>query len=94
MVTSGIYERYYTVNGQQYHHIIDPETLMPSAYFVSVSIVCQDSGLADALSTAVFNMPYDQGSELIEKLEGVEAMWVLYDGTEKYSTGFQDLIKE
>lgn len=92
LVTSGIYERYYTVDGKQYHHIIDPETLMPAEYFVSVSIVCPDSGLADAISTAVFNMPYEQGVELIEELDEVEAMWVFRDGTKMYSGGLLSLI--
>ncbi len=94
LVTSGIYERCYSVDGKQYHHIIDPETLMPTEYFVSVSIVCQDSGLADALSTAVFNMPYEEGIELVEKLDLVEAMWVFSDGTKMYSSGLQSLIKD
>ena len=93
LVTSGIYERYYTVDGKNYHHIIDPKTLMPSDHFVSVSIVCEDSGIADALSTAVFNMPYDQGLELVEKLDGVEAMWMFPDGTMMYSNRFMSLIK-
>ena len=94
LVTSGIYERYYTVNGKNYHHIIDPKTLMPADHFVSVSIVCPDSGLADALSTAVFIMPYDDGIKLIEKLDDVEALWVYADGSMKYSSGFKALIKE
>lgn len=94
LVTSGVYERYYTVDGKQYHHIIDPESLMPAKYYVSVSIVCQDSGLADGLSTSVFNMPYEKGLKLIEKLDGVEAMWVFPDGTQQYSSGFKDLVNK
>lgn len=94
LVTSGIYERYYTVDGKQYHHIIDPETLMPSQYFLSVSISCKDSGMADGLSTAIFNMPYEKGIDLIEKLNGIEALWVFHDGSMKYSSGFQSMIKE
>lgn len=94
LVTSGVYERYYTVDGKQYHHIIDPETLMPAEYYASVSIVCEDSGLADSLSTAVFNMPYEKGLELIEELDGVEAMWVYHDGTQRYSSGFRALINQ
>ena len=94
LVTSGIYERYYTVDGEIYHHIIDPETLMPAKYFVSVTIACKDSGLGDALSTAVFNMPLDEGLQLIEKLDDVEAMWIQYDGSYKYSSGFKAMIKK
>jgi len=88
VVSSGIYERYYTVNGVQYHHIIDPDTLMPSDYFAQVTIICPDSGLADALSTAVFNMPLEKGLAHIEALPDVEALWVLKDGTMVSSSGF------
>ena len=85
VVSSGGYERYYVVNGARYHHIIDPKTLMPADYFAQVTILCRDSGLADALSTAVFNMPLDRGRSLIDSLEGVEAAWVLKDGSIEYS---------
>lgn len=94
LVSSGVYERYYTVDGKQYHHIIDPNTLMPSDDYLAVSIVCQDSGMADALSTAVFNMHYEEGLELIESLEKTEALWVLKDGSMKYSSGFEKFIQE
>jgi len=93
LVTSGIYERYYTVEGKQYHHIIDPETLMPADYYAAISIVCLDSGLADALSTAIFNIPYEKGIALIESLDGVEALWVFKDEKEKYSSGFLSFVK-
>lgn len=93
LVTSGVYERYYTVNGKQYHHIIDPDTLMPAEYFLSVSIVCKDSGMADALAK-VFNMPYEQGLKLIESLKDTEALWVFKDGSMKSSPGFDKFIKK
>jgi len=92
LVTSGVYERYYTVDNKQYHHIIDPKTLMPSEYFTSVSIVCKDSGMADALSTSVFNMSYEQGLKLIESLPDTEALWVFKNGEMKYSTNFEKFI--
>lgn len=75
LVTSGDYQRSYTVDGKNYHHIIDPETLMPSSYWRSVSILCGDSGLADCLSTALFLLPLEEGQALAEEC-GVEAMWV------------------
>lgn len=94
LVSSGDYERYYTVDGKEYHHIIDPDTLMPADYFTAVSIICEHSGLADALSTTIYNMPLEQGMELIEELPDVEAMWVMKDGEQIYSTGFESFIKE
>lgn len=92
MVTSGDYQRYYVVDGQTYHHIIDPATLYPSTYWRSVTIVCADSGLADALSTALFLLPLEEGQELAESL-GAQAMWVDAEGNCYYSAGFEALIR-
>lgn len=92
LVTSGTYQRYYTVDGVQYHHIINPDTLMPWNKYASVSILCPDSGLADCLSTALFNMEMEEGAALIESMEGVEAMWIYPDGTKTYTTGFEEMI--
>ncbi|WP_349945628.1 FAD:protein FMN transferase [Lacrimispora sp. BS-2] len=89
LVSSGDYERYYIVDGLKYHHIINPDTLMPAAYFRAVSVVCIDSGWADALSTAIFNLPYEKGLALVESMEGVEAMWVLPDNSIKTSSGYE-----
>jgi thiamine biosynthesis lipoprotein len=93
VVTSGIYERYYTVDGKDYHHIIDPDTLYPSDGFKSVSIVCRDSGMADVLSTAVFNMSLEEGMAFIESIPDAEAFWVLNSGEFRYSSHFRDYIK-
>lgn len=94
LVTSGDYQRYYVVDGVEYCHIIDPDTLMPPTYFSAVSIIAENSGLADALSTALFNMPYEDGLKLINSIEGAEAIWVYEDGSIKYSENFQDYIVE
>ena len=88
LVTSGNYQRFYMVNGKSYHHIIDPETLMPCNKYMSVSVITEDSGCADALSTTLFLEDFENGLKLIENLENTEAMWVLPDGTKKYSSGF------
>lgn len=92
IVTSGSYLRYYTVNGKQYHHIIHPDTQMPAQGFVSVSVVCRDSGLGDALSTALFCMSLQQGMELVESLSGVEAMWIAEDRTQTVSSGWNRYV--
>ena len=93
VVTSGDYQRYYLVDGERYHHIIDPQTLMPARYWRSVTILCDDSGLADALSTALFVLPREEGQALLEKT-GAEAMWVDMGGTIDYTHGFQNSIRQ
>lgn len=92
LVSSGDYERYYQVDGQSYHHIIDPDTLYPARYFHQVSILTEDSALADALSTAVFLMPLGEGKAFIESLDGVEAMWVLADFQIEMTSGMGQYI--
>lgn len=91
-VTSGDYQRSYTVDGKTYHHIIDPDTLMPSQYWRSVTIVCEDSGLADALSTALFVLPQEAGQKLLDET-GAMAIWVDGEGKIYYSPGVQDIIR-
>ncbi len=89
VVTSGSYQRFYTVNGKNYHHIIDPETLMPGDKYMSVSVVTDDSGLGDVFSTALFLMDYEEGLKLVEETGNIEAMWVMPDGEQRYSSGFK-----
>ncbi len=92
VVTSGDYQRYYTVDGVRYHHIIDPDTGYPAAYWRAVTVICPDSGLADALSTALFLLPQAEGQALLEECDA-QAMWVDMDGNRLYSTGFESHIR-
>ena len=92
MVTSGDYQRAYMVDGKIYHHIIDPDTLYPGSLWRAVTVVCPDSGLADALSTALFLLPLEEGQKLLDQCESC-AMWVDAEGNMFYSTGFEELIR-
>lgn len=92
VVTSGDYQRAYMVGGQLYHHIIDPDTLYPGRLWRAVTVVCDDSGLADALSTALFLLPMEEGQKLLDVC-GAQAMWVDSSGGMYYSSGFKDLIR-
>ena len=92
LVTSGDYQRTYMVDGEAYHHIIDPLTLYPSQYWSSVTIVCTDSGLADALSTALFLMDQQSGQALLDQFDA-EALWVDREGNLYYSPGFEEFIR-
>ena len=92
VVTSGDYQRTYEVDGSAYHHIIHPETGYPANLWRSVTVVCPDSGLADALSTTLFLLPLEAGLALLEPLDA-QAMWVAADGTEHFSPGFDSLLQ-
>ncbi len=87
VVTAGSYEQYYTVNGKTYSHIIDPKTLMPAENYLSVTVIAEDSALADYLATELFLCDYETGLGLCRRF-GVEAMWVLKDGSTYRSDGY------
>ena len=80
VVTSGDYQRFYYVDGKKYHHIINKDTLMPAGYFSSVTIITKNSGVADALSTAIFNMDYETGLSVVSKMDDVSVVWYTTDG--------------
>ena len=94
LVTSGDYQRYFVVNGQRYHHLIDPDTLWPATYFNGVTVLCPDSGLADCLSTGLFCMSLEEGQKLVESLEGVEAMWCTPDQKAVTSSGWNAHLRK
>ena len=94
VVTSGSYQRYYTVNGKNYSHIIDTDTLYPDEYFTSVTVISSDSALADAFSTALFCMSYDDGIKLVESNEEIEAIWLDNNGKTYQSSGVKAIINE
>ena len=92
VVTSGDYQRTYHVDGVAYHHIIDPDTRMPAQHWRSVTVVCADSGLADALSTGLFLLDHAQGLALA-KACGAEVLWIAPDGTEYMTDGFRSQLR-
>ncbi len=93
VVTSGSYQRYYYVDGKAYHHIIHPDTQMPAEGFLSVSVICKDSGFGDAMSTALFCLPKEDGLALVESISDLEAMWVTEDGAKTVSSGWNEFVK-
>ena len=94
VVSSGVYERFYTVDGVNYHHLIDPKTLMPADYYKAVTVVLENSGQADLLSTALFLMPPEQSLQYAESLDGVEALWVMPDDTIVTTSGMKAMLRD
>ena len=80
VVTSGTYERYFEQDGKLYHHILNPKTGYPyDNGLLSVSIIGENSGTCDALSTTCFALGKDEGMKLIESLDGYYAIFITSD---------------
>lgn len=87
VVTSGNYQNYYIAeNNEIIHHIIDLRSLTPANNFESVTVVVNDSGLADALSTTFYTLNYQEGAQLLKKLnnQGLE-IGLIYVSKDKLS---------
>ncbi|WP_460585937.1 FAD:protein FMN transferase [Hymenobacter arcticus] len=89
VVTAGNYEQYFTVAGKYYGHIINPHTGYPATGLRSVTIICPDVELADALDDAVFVLGPVEGLALINRLKGVDATLITDDGKILVSKGMQ-----
>ncbi len=92
IVTSGDYQRFYEVDGISYSHIIDPQTLNPSTYYRSVTVVYPTSDWADYYSTLLFLLPFDQAVELVDSVDELEVCFVFEDGSIEYSRGFVGIV--
>lgn len=93
IVTSGDYERAFTVDGLSYHHILDPKTGLPARELISVTIVAGEAIIADAFSTAVFVLGPDKGMDLIEKSEGVEGLLITPQLEMIVSSGLEGIVE-
>ena len=76
VVTSGDYEKYVTIEGERYGHIINPRTGLPSKGVVSATVFAPKAELADALATALFVMGPESGLHLANQLPDVEALMI------------------
>jgi thiamine biosynthesis lipoprotein len=95
VVSSGVYERFFTgEDGQRYHHILDTVTGRPVRNgLAAVTVVTKSSRDADALSTTLFALGLPAGMELAEKTAGVEALFVSDDKKIYATSGMRDIFR-
>lgn len=90
VVTSGDYQRFFTVDGKNYHHIIDPATKYPSDKWKSVSVKADSIALADTLSTYLFIVDHETGLKKAKE-NGIEAYWIDPEGNEFKTDGWETI---
>ncbi len=91
VVSSGDYERYFEYEGKIYHHILNPKTGFPAETNIKqVTIVTANSQKADGLSTSVLLLGVQKGIQLVESLEGVEAIIITKDHFIYFTEGLRD----
>lgn len=94
VVTSGVYERFFEVNGVRYHHILDPKTGYPAdTDLVSVTIVTPVSIDADALSTSTFLLGTEKGMQLIAEVPATDAIFINAKREVRITPGLKDRIR-
>ena len=90
--TSGDYERFITINGVKYGHILNPFTGYPPHGVISCSVLADSPVLADALATALVVMGVDMGLEKVNALPGVEVILIDSEGGIHMSAGAEGMF--
>lgn len=95
VVTSGVYERHFIINGTNYHHILNPKTGYPyDNGLISVSILSEHSVDGDGLSTTCFSLGLEKGMELVNSLDGIYGCFIDEDYNIYYSDGMEDFLSD
>jgi thiamine biosynthesis lipoprotein len=84
LATSGNYEKYIIIDGKKYSHTIHPRTGLPVTGIKSVTIICPNAEIADAMATPVMIMGVQAGLDMINQINNVEA--ILIDDEDKVYT--------
>lgn len=80
VVTSGPYQRNFTIKNTVYHHILNPATGHPSGSALkSVTIICEDGTMADCLSTAMFVLGETKALNYWRQYGGFEMILITTD---------------
>lgn len=84
VATSGNYEKFIVIDGTRYSHTIDPKTGLPVTGIKSVTIICPNAEIADAMATPVMIMGIKVGLNMINQMKGVAG--IIIDDNDKIYT--------
>ncbi len=71
VATSGNYEKFVIIDGKKYSHTIDPKTGFPISGIKSVTIICPNAEIADAMATPITVMGVAAGLNLINQMQQI-----------------------
>lgn len=71
VATSGNYEKFVVIDGKKYSHTIDPRTGLPVTGIKSVTVICPNAEMADAMATPVMIMGIEAGLHMINQVKGM-----------------------
>ncbi len=94
VISSGVYERFFEYNNKRYHHILNPFTGFPEENnLMQVTIISKASIDGDIFSTAIFLLGLEEGLTRIEKLDGIDAVFITKNQQIYLSSGIKDKFK-
>lgn len=94
VVSSGVYERNFIIDGKNYHHLLDTNTGYPlDNGLVSVTIISKESIDGDGLSTACFALGLEKGIDLLDSLDDIYGIFITEDYEVFYSEGAEAFIE-
>ena len=92
VVTSGVYERQFEVDGVIYHHILSTTDGYPVDTDLDAVTLIADTGMSmdiDALSTICLIKGSDEAKALIESMDGIEAIFCYSNGDIETTSGVE-----
>ncbi|SES17155.1 thiamine biosynthesis lipoprotein [Gracilibacillus ureilyticus] len=95
VVTSGIYERKFTLNNQTYHHILDPNTGYPiESEIAGLTIVSENSVDGEIWTSRLFGLPPDEIMNKLNQLDKIDGIIITRDGKLSYSESLHPHVME
>ncbi len=94
VVTSGIYERIFKINGQTYHHIFDSKTGYPiKTNIASLTIIAHKSLDCDLYTTKFFGLDVTTILQKVNSIEGMAAIVITTDGRMAHTNNLKGKIQ-